>query len=359
MKIGILTFHFPNNYGALLQSYALSTFLINNGFDVEIVDYQPSDFHECFFAKRKSIRTLVGNIIRSPQYFSWAKRRKKLNQFRLKNVYSARYNVWTKIDFSKYDIIVTGSDQTFNINYGFTEVYYQPFPKKDYQRKIAYAPSFGTTELNEETKGKIEHLIKDFDWLSCREDNGATFLSSIVGYSVQSVLDPVFLLTNNQWISLVDRNIKESNYIFIYDLNGKERLIDLASKLFPSKRIIVYSNDRMMQIKYLCNRRIHFKEDLGVEELLTYIYNSDCVATDSFHGLAMSLILQKSVLPFIALRQASSRITSLLSRFKLEQYAEGSSIIKMDRILSIPNNAIESESEMCRKQLLKIIGDES
>ena len=222
-----------------------------------------------------------------------------------------------------------------------------------------YAPSFGTTELNEETKGKIESLLKDFDWLSCREDNGANYISSIVGHSVQSMLDPVFLLRKDQWQSLIDQKDKESDYIFIYDLNGKERLINLALEMFPNKRIVVYSNDRMMQIKYISKRRIHFREDMGVEELLARIYYSDCVVTDSFHGLAMSLILQKSVVPFIAFKKASSRITSLLHRFGLDQYVDSGSAITADMILSIPNNVIESDGEMCREQLLKVIGNES
>lgn len=41
MKIGILTFHRAHNYGAVLQAYALVTYLKNIGHDAEIVDYRP------------------------------------------------------------------------------------------------------------------------------------------------------------------------------------------------------------------------------------------------------------------------------------------------------------------------------
>lgn len=40
MKIGILTFHYAHNYGAMLQAYALSTWLNNNGYDAVIIDYR-------------------------------------------------------------------------------------------------------------------------------------------------------------------------------------------------------------------------------------------------------------------------------------------------------------------------------
>lgn len=41
MKIGILTYHRSNNYGALLQAIALRTVLSDNGHDVTFVDYWP------------------------------------------------------------------------------------------------------------------------------------------------------------------------------------------------------------------------------------------------------------------------------------------------------------------------------
>ena len=40
-KVGLLTFHFPQNIGAMLQAYALQQ-TINNFAKCEIVNYQPS-----------------------------------------------------------------------------------------------------------------------------------------------------------------------------------------------------------------------------------------------------------------------------------------------------------------------------
>ena len=61
MKIGILTFHRPINYGAFLQSYALSN-QIKRCFPestVEIVDY----------IAPKENRTIYLNILRSLKYY--------------------------------------------------------------------------------------------------------------------------------------------------------------------------------------------------------------------------------------------------------------------------------------------------
>lgn len=49
MKIGILTFHWATNYGAVLQCYALQEYLREQGHDVEIINYKP--WHFDFWAK--------------------------------------------------------------------------------------------------------------------------------------------------------------------------------------------------------------------------------------------------------------------------------------------------------------------
>lgn len=41
MKIGILTFHWSDNYGAVLQCYALQEYLKSQGHEVEIINYTP------------------------------------------------------------------------------------------------------------------------------------------------------------------------------------------------------------------------------------------------------------------------------------------------------------------------------
>ena len=48
MKVGILTYHRAENYGALLQAYALMAYLRGLGHDVSFVDYWP-EYHEDYF----------------------------------------------------------------------------------------------------------------------------------------------------------------------------------------------------------------------------------------------------------------------------------------------------------------------
>ena len=42
MKIGIITFHWATNYGAILQAYALQSYLEERGNQVEVINYKPA-----------------------------------------------------------------------------------------------------------------------------------------------------------------------------------------------------------------------------------------------------------------------------------------------------------------------------
>ena len=44
MKIGIFTFHWATNYGAILQAYALQEYLKSQGNEVEIINYKPKKY---------------------------------------------------------------------------------------------------------------------------------------------------------------------------------------------------------------------------------------------------------------------------------------------------------------------------
>ena len=59
MKIGILTYHRAHNYGAMLQAYALRTFLQKQGHWVEFIDYWP----DCHRKQYTLIKPIRGNSI--------------------------------------------------------------------------------------------------------------------------------------------------------------------------------------------------------------------------------------------------------------------------------------------------------
>ena len=58
MKCSIITIHHIHNFGSIFQAYALYRFLSNNGYDVEIINYQPSYYK----LGRNRIKTIIANI---------------------------------------------------------------------------------------------------------------------------------------------------------------------------------------------------------------------------------------------------------------------------------------------------------
>lgn len=317
MKIAILTFHFADNFGAVLQTFALEKFLECRQHDVSIINFIPQEkIKSSFFVKSIKIRHFLGNVIRLFFYPFYLRRKILFQKFRNEYLKIGKRCSSSDIDFSSYDVILTGSDQTFNLNYSYTEVYYQQFEKSDFQKKIAYAPSFGSYDMSL-LSGKMIDALKDFDSLSCRESNGAEYLSKILNRSVSFVLDPVFLLKKQEWTRFLGKKPVDESYIFVFDLNGKENLIKMAKLVNKSKKIIMYSNDLLFHVRTKNGKGISFLKSMCVEDFLTYIYYADLVLTDSFHCTAFSILLEKSFYTYIALEKSSYRIRSILKALDL------------------------------------------
>jgi len=319
-KIGLLTFHFPINYGAVLQTYGLYTYLKKKGFDITLIDYY-SDEHASryhFYHQPKSIKNLFYYIIKTSFLSDYISKKKKFNEFRNKHFkLTRRYKSISEILFN-WDIILTGSDQVFNINHSDRIPYFQPFKKKANQIKAAYAPSFGINNLNDEIKEKISNLVKDFDFISCRESLGAHFLSQITGMKVEHVLDPVFLLDAKEWSSIASERLVKEKYLFVYDLNGKKPLIDIAKKLSADHKIVVLSNDPIASLRKGYRGVDVFIKSASIEDFISLIKYADAVITDSFHGTVLSIIFEKPFYSYIALETASSRIIDILTILSME-----------------------------------------
>ena len=120
MKVGILTFHRPINYGAFLQSFALSNYLKKTFPDeeFEIVDY---------IAPREN-KNIFLNILRTVKWYGISSGIKEIKKIRVfKN--SLKYlplsdkhfctedleELFSYID-NKYDMLIIGSDAVFNWN---------------------------------------------------------------------------------------------------------------------------------------------------------------------------------------------------------------------------------------------------
>jgi len=161
MKIGIVTFHWGTNYGGVLQSFALQTFLERRGFEVQIINFAPLTFRDSFLRsfRARKLKTVFSNI---KNYI----KEKNIDKFRKGNLnLTARYFSLDEVKENtlSFDCLITGSDQIWN-PYGIQThglVYFLPFGG-DYTKKMSYAASFGCVNYPKDVMKKIKPLIENF-----------------------------------------------------------------------------------------------------------------------------------------------------------------------------------------------------
>lgn len=323
MKIGILTFHTPINYGAVLQAYALQKYLRSTypNYDIANIDFKTDEHikrYRIWLPLRKNIfKYLFDQSCVLRRYQALKERKERFRkfveeEFNLTQRYETQEKLLSMIP-SK-DVYIVGSDQVFHPSSPYLRAYYLDF-KKNKSKKIGYAPSFGMSEFSDTVKQKVTPYLIDFDTLSCREQDGAEFIGSILGKSVPVVMDPVFLLSKNEWASMSIEPQFNKEYIFIYDLNGNEHLIQIAKQIQKQTGLPIVCQTQNASKFYPVEHQLY---NSGPREFIGLIKNAEYVVTDSFHGTAFSILFNKEQYIYNARPKASSRIYSIMSKFGLQ-----------------------------------------
>lgn len=367
MKIGILTFHTAENYGAVLQAYALQETL-KREFDkaeVEIINYAPLSTkrsYRIYSSKSKNvIKQFLLHCLTSYHYLSLKRKKNKFYFFVNKFLNLSNKTFLNQFDFfnniPEYDVYITGSDQVFNPkNPNNKRIFYLDFPKND-NKKIAYAPSFGITQFSEEQQKEIAYYVSSFDGLSCRENEGAEFLATITGKEIPTVLDPVFLLSSKQWDEIIKPPEIKQKYIFIYDLNGGKNLVTIANKIKKETGFVIICCTRKITAFYDVDKQIY---SIGPQDLLGYIKNAEYVVTDSFHGTALSIVFNKKHYSYIASEGTSSRIISLLENLGISNRVilkRTISTFSFDNELFMSNNYLEKLEDQKKESIIYLINN--
>lgn len=290
-KIGILTFHCSNNYGAVLQAYALKSALqsLHPNHDVTIVDYRCKEtISPVSFADIKRKRGIKGALLHYGQIQSVAK---KFNHFRSKNLnLSVPYQDKTKLaeDIEQYDALVSGSDQVWNrVWSGGDDVYFQDFHCEN-QKKYSYAASFGFEKLKQEEIERYRNYLSDFHRISVREKSGVKIVRDQLALNAERHLDPTLLLEAEQWNKIaIDPKIS-GKYILVYMVPKQKNVTDFAQLLSKKTGYPI-----VMLSKNLKPYHVRHEGNSSPEEFIGWFKNAEYIVTNSFHGTAFSLIYHK------------------------------------------------------------------
>ena len=325
MKIATLTFHNAVNYGAVLQAVALPQ-AIQKRFpkaEVGILDYRnpkiEDKFRPFYCKKTKSLSGKLKAFIHACMAYSVRSQKKKhFVRFLQENVTLFPYTTEEEKAYahSTTDKYVVGSDQIWNFDLsGGDETYLLKFISEK-NKKIAYAPSIGKTELSAEETAKLQP-IKEFGSLSAREETAIKLIRQIDGRTPDLVPDPVFLLTAEDW-----RKKEESypdiakGYVLIYKFSDNEKpLTEFAYR---------YAKENHKQPVIVQSSLKDYKDALIIRnaspsQFLWLIDNADLVVTNSFHGTAFSILFEKEFYAETHIARGT-RITEILHLYHLNSH---------------------------------------
>lgn len=320
-KIAIITRHAVPNYGSFLQSYATQCLIDEMDCTPTIIDYNRSD--ESAFRIAKSYADNSSNILKKIYYmtiwrFSNSCIDKKLMISRNKYLNLSKYvdEKTIKNIVNDYDILLTGSDQVWNIvGSGNTQEidknYFWDAANND-SYVISYAASFGDVVIKDDEKNKCCNLLKKYNSISIREDSGISIVNEM-GLNATQVLDPTLSVDFKIWNNMAEKSNRKikKKYALIYNLHSDSNMSDSIQESLKGSNIDVVSITTTF-------RRTPGKNIFcpTIEEFLYLFKNAECVYADSFHAIAFSLIFRT---PFIVTlpKQYSTRLLSILRMFEL------------------------------------------
>ena len=287
---GILTFHNANNYGAVLQAYALQRFLRDIYGDglVDVIDYKCAGIRE-----QDSLRDYVAHqkIIRgTARYFLAHSRIKKITAFCRENM-SLSKQISTRKELpgivADYEVLISGSDQIWNRRWtGGEDTYLQDF-HNDNRKKVSYAASFGLSQLPSECVDDYRRLLGDFSHISVREESGKNIVRSLVNRESDVHIDPTLLLTRANWNAVAEKSKSKHSrkFVLAYMVPYQKSVHAKAKELAKRNRL---------DLLVVCNNlRNLFKKKVAVNEFVSMFRDAEYVVTNSFHGTAFSIIYQK------------------------------------------------------------------
>ena len=294
MRVGILTFLHNENYGSILQAWALRQALTGLGVDAVHLDYCPDS--------REKLRNLVrsGN---SPALLVEGLRKRGVKA----GQEGARRKAAAFADFRREqlrlsapcrdgaalaaaaqdcDALISGSDQIWSPVW-LNPVYYLSFAEN--RRLLAYAPSFGVERIDSAGKAKrIAALLSRYEAVSVRERQGAELVQRLTGTLPPVMPDPVFLLSREDWMRFAAPPERKEPYLACYFIGNRpaywDRVKELSDRLGLSVLVIPVTEEAYASGYPLA-------AGLSPQEWVGLLAGAAHILTDSFHGAAFSALL--------------------------------------------------------------------
>jgi hypothetical protein len=252
MRIGLFTAPIEYNNGTVIQAYALKTVLEKLGHTVTVIYPNIPWMRNC-----------------TEQYHNINK------AFIEKYINPLRIESYDDLKEDMFDFLIVGAERVWMPSYMRMDDLAQSYLKfaKDWATpRISYATSFGTTKWNYSSAltNECKELIQLFQSVSVREEVGISLVKENLEYdNVVHLLDPVFLLSKEEWLSLIDFNTVKhyiDNNIFAYTFNRQDK--EYCKTIAKDRDCYAFE----------------FGYGININQWLYNLYTAKTVITDSYHG---------------------------------------------------------------------------
>lgn len=309
-KIGILTLHRALNYGAVWQCYALKHTCESLGKEVETIDYNPYGHYEPKWAIKHRPFVAYRYLMHLYQFNRFVRQR-------LNPTPHTESHEWIKANPPQDDVYIVGSDTVWSneVAGNYLDSYLLDFAPSNVKR-IAYAASTGGNPLvlNEYQLGEL----RKFSAISIREKQSVPDVQAKVEVPVTDVCDPTLLLTPDEYEVIEKKPIcLPKHYMAYFDLAGDPFCAENAKQLSKLLNLPILN----LAGKYKRWARYNYMAPTP-EQWLYIIHHADFVCTNSFHGVAFSIIYRR---PFICCAaqkggraKTNGRVINLLEQTHLQ-----------------------------------------
>lgn len=333
-KVGILTFHYSNNYGGVLQALSLHNTVKSLGYDVEVINFIPSNYKPQKTIGNLGLRkNIFKNKIKDLNIVNISKKisimnkyseavTNKVNLYRDKNM-----NLSEQVDenslkdiLGNYSAIIVGSDQVWNPSQRKSPIYFLDFKNNYKDKKISYAADSTVKDISSEDLNTLESALSEFDHISVRNEHSFDFVKTIINKEVEIVADPTLLCDFKT--NLEDPNEK-GEYILTYVL-GEE--IEGSHFKAIEKIKNKYGNLPVYSIKIPTMKfelspyadKVFY--DLDPDGWIDMFKKAKFIYTDSFHGVLFSMKYHKPFLAYYTERLRATRFIDLGKRYGIDKY---------------------------------------
>lgn len=321
MDVKIITCHNVYNYGASLQAFALQNTVSSMGNDCEIIDYNPWYLYDRyqFLAINnskwsKNILTKVAYLIlKLPRKMDFLFRKKSFALFNKEylKLTVERYYTNEELKNCFCDVLICGSDQIWNTNFenGKDLAFFGGYTNS--KHLISYAASLGMDRIPVDKEEWFRTNLSKFDAVSVREKTAFNELNRIGINDVSLCIDPVYLLSKEEWIRNFDLVHKNERYLLVYFFEVDDSIIHMAQDIARSQNLKIYSINST-KCDYADKSFHHY----GPKEFLNLVLNATIILTNSFHGMSFSIIFQKDFWT-VSRNGLNTRISDMLDSINL------------------------------------------